>query len=92
MVQKVEALYENGVFRPLGALNLKESTVVKLSISDSTSVESEVPDFTDQAMLAYARARTAALTHVPTLEEVQERLSKIPGSLAEVIAAEREER
>ncbi len=85
--QQVEAVYENGLLRPLHPLNLKESARVQLSISEADPY----PDRTDYALLEYARARTAALTHIPTLEEVQQRLSKIPGSLAESIAADRAE-
>ena len=89
--QHVEAVYENGLLRPLHPLDLKESARVQLSISDQGGELLPREDRTDHRLLAYARARTAALTHVPTLEEVQQRLSKIPGSLAEAIAAEREE-
>jgi len=41
--------------------------------------------------LKWAQAEVAAMTHIPSIEEVREVMSKIPGSLAEDINAEREE-
>ena len=87
MTQEVDAVYENGVLRPLQPLTLKESAKVRLSISEGAAPK----DRTAYSLLEYARARTAALTHVPTLEEVQESLSEIEGSMSELIIAERGE-
>ena len=88
--QNVQAVYENGLLRPLHPLNLKEGATVQLLITDESDEQSR-RDLTDNCVLAYARARTAALTHIPTLEEVQERLSRIPGTMAEAIEEQRGE-
>jgi predicted DNA-binding antitoxin AbrB/MazE fold protein len=87
MTQQVEAVYEHGVLRPLEPLTLAESQRVKLTIS--------APDAghysPDMEFLEWARAEVAAMPQIPSLEEVQDILSKIPGSLADDFAAEREE-
>jgi predicted DNA-binding antitoxin AbrB/MazE fold protein len=88
MIQHVEAIYERGVLRPLEPLPLAESQRVSVTISDSTAPHS----LSDPQFLETVRAEAAALRHVPTLEEVQRAMSKIPGSLTEDFTAEREER
>jgi predicted DNA-binding antitoxin AbrB/MazE fold protein len=87
MIRQVEAVYEHGVLRPLEPLTLGESQRVKLTISDgSTGSYSR-----DLELIERAKAEVAAMNHVPSIEEVQQIMSKIPGSLAEDFAAEREE-
>jgi predicted DNA-binding antitoxin AbrB/MazE fold protein len=87
MIRQVEAVYERGVLRPLEPLTLGESQRVKLTISDaSTGSYSRDLEFVEKA-----KAEVAAMNHVPSIEEVLQIMSKIPGSLAEDFAAEREE-
>ncbi len=86
MVQQIDAVYENGVLRPLQALNLRESERVRLSVSSSVSNSTE--DLIDQTLLQYARARAASLDRVQSIDEVRERLAQIEGSLAELIISE----
>jgi predicted DNA-binding antitoxin AbrB/MazE fold protein len=103
MIQHVEAIYERGVLRPLKPLPLAESQRVSVTISDSTASDSTASDFTasdstapyslsDPEFLDALRAEAAALHDVPSLEEVQRAMSKIPGSLAEDFIAERGDR
>lgn len=86
MTRQVEAVYEHGVFRPLEPLTLGESQRVKLTISDAGT-----GSLCDLGLIERAKAEVAAMTYVPSIEEVQQIMSKIPGSLAEDFAAEREE-
>lgn len=88
MIQHVEAIYERGVLRPLKPLPLAESQRVSVTISDSTASSG----LSDVEFLDAMRAEAAALHDIPTLEEVQQAMSKIPGSLTEDFIAEREER
>jgi predicted DNA-binding antitoxin AbrB/MazE fold protein len=87
MIQQVEAVYERGVLRPLEPLALAESQRVKLTISDAEAGRYR----RDTEFLEWAKAEVAAMPRVPSLEEVQKLMSKIPGSLVEDFAAEREE-
>jgi predicted DNA-binding antitoxin AbrB/MazE fold protein len=87
MIQHVEAVYEHGVLRPLEPLSLTESQLVKLTIT-----EAGVRRYRrDTEFLEWVQAEVAAMPQIPSLEEVQRAMSKIPGSLAEDFAAEREE-
>jgi predicted DNA-binding antitoxin AbrB/MazE fold protein len=93
MIQHVEAIYERGVLRPLKPLPLAESQRVSVTIFDSATSDSTGPrSLADPEFLDAIRAEAAALSDVPSLEEVQRALSKIPGALAEDFIAEREER
>ena len=85
MIQQVDAIYENGVLRPLQPLHLKEAAKVQVLVSEDTSNSSS--ELIDQELLKYALARTNLLSVIPTLEEVRTKLSQIPGSMAELIIA-----
>ena len=89
MVQHVEAVYENGILRPLQVLHLQESERVRLAVSPNMSDSSG--DVVDQTLLEYARSRVDALEQVPTIDEVRANLSRIEGSMAELIISERGE-
>ena len=85
MVTRVEAIYERGLLRPLQPIVLAENEHVTLTINP-------VDDDIDHEFHAYARAEVAKLPKIPTLEEVRELLSSVPGSFADTIANEREAR
>ena len=87
MDQQVEAVYEHGVLRPLQPLTLAESQRVQLTISDAITESYR----RDAEFLDRVKAEVAAMPQVPSLDDVQKLMSKIPGSLAEDFAAEREE-
>ena len=85
MVQQVEAVYENGVLRPLEPLPLTESQRVRLTIADLGSDRSRV----DLNLVERARAEAATMETVPTIDEVRAALASIPGSLSQDVIAER---
>lgn len=85
MTCRIEAVYENGVLRPLEPLPLTESQRVTLTVSDVASGQSR----RDLGILARARAEAESIKLAPTIEEVRAALSSIPGSLAEDVIAER---
>jgi predicted DNA-binding antitoxin AbrB/MazE fold protein len=87
MIEHVEAVYENGLLRPLGPVHLNESDRVRLSISKSE--QDPLADLLDHEFIAYARAEVATMGPIPSMEDVRHRLSKIEGSMAEFIIAER---
>jgi len=88
MTLRVEAIYEDGVLRPLAHLDLRESQRVTLLISETSGGPSQL----DRELVDRARAEVATTPHVPTIEEVRSVLSKIPGSLVDDVIAEREDR
>jgi hypothetical protein len=50
------------------------------------------PSQLDRELVDRARSEVAAVQRVPTIEEVRSILSKIPGSLADDVCVEREDR
>jgi predicted DNA-binding antitoxin AbrB/MazE fold protein len=87
MVQHVDAVYENGVLRPLAPIALSESQRVRITITATD----RRPDLLDVALVDRARAEVAEMKELPTIEEVRAALSAIPGSLSEDVIAERGE-
>jgi predicted DNA-binding antitoxin AbrB/MazE fold protein len=87
MIQHLEAVYEHGILRPLAPLSLAESQRVHITISDRTTHRSAA----DLNFLDQVRAEAAALDAVPTMDEVQAAMSKIPGSLTADFIEERED-
>lgn len=89
MTKQVEAVYENGVLRPLEPLPLDEHQRVTVTVS---AEEDSLASIIDRAFVERVRQEVAALDYIPSLEEVRRILSKIPGSLSEDIRAGREDR
>ena len=88
MVQQVEAVYENGLLRPLEPLDLLDSQRVRITVTTPEPGRSK----RDMELLERVRAEVAGLTEIPSLEEVQRMLSVIPDSLTQDFVAEREDR
>lgn len=89
MTKTLQAVYENGVLRPLEPLPFKEHQKVSVTVSDAADPLASMIDY---AFIENARREIQDVDHIPTLEEVRNILSKIPGSLAADIIAEREDR
>ena len=88
MPQQVDAVYENGVLRPLQPLDLKEHehvlvSVVKDAARDRSSLAVEY--------IETIKKKLQDAEPAPGLEEVRRRLAKIPGSMAAEIIAKRGE-
>jgi predicted DNA-binding antitoxin AbrB/MazE fold protein len=82
MSQIVQAVFENGVLRPLGELSLRPNQQVVLHIEEPTE------DVEDREFLEYCRAEGDA--HV-SLQRVRQILSKIPGTMTQACIEERDE-
>ena len=86
MTRNLKAVYENGVLRPLEPLPFREKELVTVTVSNGTGVPEELVDsdfLADCQELADDRV---------TLEQVRAALSKIPGSMAEQIIRDRDDR
>jgi len=86
MTKTLQAVYENGVLRPLEPLSLKEHQQVVVTVSDPAE------GWLDHEYMEKVRKDVAAMGPAPSLEAVREALSKIPGNLSDDIRAEREGR
>lgn len=84
MTKTVEAVYENGVLRPLEALALRDNQRVTLTLSDQ-----DERAWPDSKFLEYLDVEA---DDAVTLAQVRAALVKIPGSLADDFRQERDER
>lgn len=84
----VDAIFENGVLRPVTPLDLHEHERVTVEVLKSDSVGPQL----DLDCIDTVRRRLRDAGTAPSLDEVRTRLSKIPGSLTGDFIAEREDR
>lgn len=83
MTRKVEAIYENGVFRPLEAVDLPAKERVTLILAQPLG------DYADLVDTEFMQQCALDADDSVTLEEVRNALAGIPGNLADDIAIER---
>jgi predicted DNA-binding antitoxin AbrB/MazE fold protein len=90
MSMQVDAVYENGILKPMQPLDLAEYEHVVLTITqaENTLRSGQL----DNECVEGLRRKLAGAEPTPGLEEVRRRLSKIPGSMAADFIAEREDR
>jgi len=87
---QVDAVYENGVLRPLQPLDLEEQEHVVLSVikaAPASGRSSLAVEYIEKIKRGLPAAEPG-----PELDEVRRRLAKIPGSMAAEIVAERGDR
>ena len=89
MPLQVDAVYENGVLRPLQPLDLREHEHVVVSVvkANAPRRSSLDVDYIEKMKRELQDADTG-----PGLDEVRRRLSKISGSMAAEMVADRGER
>lgn len=87
MAKTVEAVYEKGVLRPLEPLDLTENERVTVTVTNGSRPLDD--ELLDTEFLAYCETQA---DDTVSLEAVRQALAKIPGSLADDIRAERDER
>ena len=80
MSKRLEAVYENGVLRPLQPLGLADQQHVLVTVS-------EISDYQ-----AWAKAQLREIGPAPGLEAIQRQLASIPGSMSDFVIEERGER
>ena len=90
MAKYIEVIYTNGVFRPSGPLELELEEGQRLTFL-LPEHGAEQDQFVEDEDLRRWCADQAG-EKVPSLEEVRRTLSKIPGAMADVVIAERDER
>lgn len=86
MTRTLQAVYENGAFRPLEPVSCHEQERVRLTVESIGAAEEAL---FDEEFLAYCETQ---VDDAVSLEDVRQALAKIPGSLADDIRAERDER
>jgi predicted DNA-binding antitoxin AbrB/MazE fold protein len=87
MELNVQAIYENGVLRPLQPLNLGEREVVSLSIQREPSVSStSMDECLDIEALRHSKVMADPKV---SLTDVREALAGIQGELADAVSQQR---
>jgi len=87
MPLQVDAVYENGVLRPLQPLDLREHEHVVVSVVQAAAAQ--IRSSLDVGYIEKIKRELQDAAPAPGLEEVRRRLAKIPGSMAAEITAER---
>lgn len=87
MKQHIEAVYENGVLRPLEPVQLRDFEQVTITIHDRIAQRAE-DEWLDMELVAAAQSNGDPTV---TIEEVRAALSTIEGSLSDAVIAERGE-
>jgi predicted DNA-binding antitoxin AbrB/MazE fold protein len=90
MLIEVDAVYQNGILKPLQPLDLAEDERVVVSITQAANGAGLGQ--LDADFVEGLRRRLAGTAPAPGLEDVRRRLSKIPGSMTADFIAEREDR
>jgi predicted DNA-binding antitoxin AbrB/MazE fold protein len=85
MTKQIDAVYENGVLRPLEPLELEEQQRVRITIENGDPLA----DLIDTEFEAWCARESK---DAPSIEKAREILSKARGSLSDIIIAERDER
>jgi predicted DNA-binding antitoxin AbrB/MazE fold protein len=73
ITRQVDAVFENGILRPLDPLPLKEMERVRLTITNDTADPRKA--LVDREFLVNRSRELAGLDPVPTLDEVHETLA-----------------
>ncbi len=86
MEKTVQAVYEDGVLRPLEPILLEERQEVTVTISDQGNIPRDHP------LLASSDEWASAAGDPVSLDEVRRALAPIRGSLSEAVIEERRDR
>ena len=90
MIRQVEAVYENGMLRPLEPLGLDEHQQVTVRIIDES--KDPLHSYLDLAYIESVKKEVDAMDYIPSIEELRAITSKDPPSWAEAVIADREGR
>jgi predicted DNA-binding antitoxin AbrB/MazE fold protein len=88
---QVDAVYENGILRPLGPLELAEHQCVRITASPVWRRE-DFPEAFDFDYWETLQEQLKDAGPPPGLEEVRRMLSEIPGEMTDDFIAERGDR
>lgn len=91
MSQTIDAIYENGVFRPEEPVNVANGERVSLIIA-SKSASADLTDVADLLDAEYMETCCRESGDAPSLEETRKTLNVFRGSLSDLICEERDER
>jgi len=82
MSQWIEAIYENGAFRPQSPVDVAEGQRVSLQVEATAASADDLADISDLLDAEYAQFCRQSANGAPPLEQVRKTLAAFDGSLA----------
>jgi len=92
MSERIDAIYQDGVFHPDVPVSVPDGERVSLEVGSTIGVPDDLRDVADLLDVECIADCQRRANGAPSLEEVRRGLSSVPGSLSDLIIAEREER
>ena len=92
MSQHIDAIYENGVFRPEQPVNIANGERVSLTVNPKPATTEALSDVLDLLDTEYFEVCRHKAGKAPSLEEIRKTLGAFKGSLSDLICEERDER
>lgn len=92
MSERIEAVFENGMFRPLVPVTIAEGQRVSLNAEAHPASADDLSDVQDLLDLEFMESCRNQRGGAPSLADVRRILSGFDGSLADRISEERDER
>ena len=92
MSERIDAIFENGVFRPEVPVNIANGERVSLDVELQSARKDDMSDVRDLLDVEFMESCRQNAAGAPSLEEVRKVLSAFQGSLADLISQERDER
>jgi predicted DNA-binding antitoxin AbrB/MazE fold protein len=89
MSQHVDAVFENGVFRPEQPLNIANGARVSLTVDSHRSHPDDLADIEDLLDHEFMASCRQLAANAPSLEETRQTLERFKGSLSGLISHER---
>ena len=90
MSKQLEAVYENGVLRPLEPLNLDEHQQVTVTVADVS--DDPLRAYLDLEYMERLKKEVTDLDRIPTRDEIRAITSKDKTSWAEAVISQRKDR
>jgi len=92
MTQHVDAIYEDGVFRPQEPVSIANGQRVRLTVDSTPQVRDDLSDVADLLDAEFMEACRQRAGHALPLDEIRSITSVFTGSLSDLICQERDER
>jgi predicted DNA-binding antitoxin AbrB/MazE fold protein len=92
MTQRIDAIFENGVFRPEVPISIADGQRVSIDIEPKPGNEGDISDVGDLLDVEFTASCHQNPSQAPSLDEVRKVLSAFEGSLSDRIANERDQR
>jgi len=92
MINRIDAIFENGVFRPDEPVNIPNGQRVSLRVESELNPVDDLGDVADLLDAEFTKSCRQQAGRVPSLEEVRTALSVFKGSVSDLILEERDER